>query len=141
VKPHRIVAFALAACLAVAVVGCSSDSDSPTSKQSVCAARKNLEKSVTALGNSGTFTDGGASVKQALSTVMMDLDALGSAVKAYLQPSVDAVKAAVEDLQTALTDIGDGSITKNLQSLGTAIAKVGSTGTNLTQSLDAECPS
>jgi hypothetical protein len=145
VKPQRIVIIALAACLSFAAVGCGSDSDSTTStttsKEAVCAARKKLETSAKALGNSGTFTDGGASVKQALSKVKKDLDALGTSVKADLRPDVDAVKQAIDDLQSALSDIGDGSITKNLQSLGTSIAKVGSTTGALTESLNAECPS
>jgi hypothetical protein len=145
VKPQRIVALALALCLSIVAVGCGSDSDSTTStttsKQSVCAARNKLESSVKALGNTGTFSNGGASIKKALSKVKNDLDALGSSVKKDMQPNVDAVKKAIDDLQSALAGVGDGSITKNLQSLGTAIAKVGSTTGALTESLNAECPS
>jgi hypothetical protein len=145
VKPQRIVVLIVAACLAVAAAGCSSDSDTTTStttaKQGVCAARKKLESSVTALGQSGTVTSDGAALKQGLGKVKKNLDALGSSVKADLKPQVDAVKSAVDDLQTAIAGIGDGSFTKNLQSLGTAIAKVGSTTGALTRSLNTDCPS
>jgi hypothetical protein len=142
----RIVAGTAIACIAFGLAGCSSDSGSSstssttTSKDAVCADKTALENSVTSLKNVD-LTGGKSSVTDAVNKVKKNLDALGESVKADLKPEVDDVKSALTDLQTAVEGIGDGSLTDNLQSVGTAVAKVGSTASTLFSSLSSKCPS
>ena len=110
-------------------------------KQSVCTARSDLKSSVTALTNPALLTGGKAGIQAALDTVKTNLDAVASSAKSVYTPQVDAVKSAVNDLETALSKFGSGSLTSNLQAAGTAIASVGTTAAALIATLQAECPS
>ena len=134
---------------AIAVAGCSSSSSpSATSettvasaKQAVCTARTDLKASVTALANPALLTGGKAGIQAALDSVKSNLDAVASSAKSDYKPRVDAVKSAVNDLQAALGNLGQGSATSNLQAVGTAIANIGTTAAALVSMLQAECPS
>ena len=139
-----VVAFALSA---IVLAGCGSTSTSSSSsttaassKQAVCTARDNLKSSVTALTSPSLLTGGKAGIQSALATVKTNLDAVASSAKSGYKPQVDAVKSAVSDLEKALGNLGNGSVTSNLQAVGTAIASVGTTAAALISSLQAECP-
>jgi archaellin len=144
----------VAACAIVAMigVGCSSSSKSSSTssnttttvgsgKEPVCVARANLKKSVTALADPSLLTSGKSGIQSALDTVKTDLDAVATSAGDVYKPDADAVRSAVDDLQTAVSNLGDGSATQNLQAVGTAITKVGSTAATLISSLQAACPS
>ena len=103
--------------------------------------RDNLKSSVTALSNPSLLTGGKAGIQSALATVKTNLDAVPSAAKSSYEQQVNAVKAAVDDVQTALGNLGSGSVTSNLQAVGTAITSVGTTAAALIADLQAECPS
>ena len=142
----RIVAGSVIACIAFGLAGCSSGSDSNTSsstttaRDAVCADKTALEDSVNDLSNVD-LTGGRSAVESAVDKVKDNLDALGESAKADLKPQVDDVKEALNDLQTAVGDFGNGSLTDNLQSAGDAIAKIGSTSGDLFSSLNERCPS
>jgi hypothetical protein len=134
---------------AVGIVGCSSTSSSSrssttttavSSKQAVCVARDNLKSSVAALASPSLLTGGKAGIQSALNTVKTNLDAVASEAGTVYKPQVDAVKTAVSDLQTALSNLGSGSTTNNLQAAGTAIANIGTTAETLITTLQTECP-
>ena len=139
---------ALSAIAAIAVIsGCSSSSSSShttttvaSGKQPVCAARANLQQSVTALANPSLLTGGKSAIQSALDTVKTNLDAVSSSAQQVYKPQVEAVKSAVSDLETALSKLGNGSPTQNLQAIGTAITKVGSTAATLVTTLQTACP-
>ena len=97
--------------------------------------------SVKALANPSTLSGGKSSITAAADKVKSDLDALGSSVEADLKPQVDAVKSAVQGVETAVGNFGNGSLSENLQKTGDAIAKVGTTAGALESSLTSECPS
>ena len=145
-KVNRVIAGSALACLAVLLVGCSSDSKSSspssttTSKDAVCADKTALENSVKSLKNVD-LTGGESAVTSAVDKVQTNLDALRGSVKADLKPQVDDVKAALDQLETAVRNFGNGSLTDNLQAGGNAVAKVGSTSADLFSALSAECPS
>ena len=141
---------ALSALTAIALAGCSSSSKSNASdttttvasgKQEVCAARADLKQSVTALADPALLTGGKAGIQSALDTVKTNLDAVSTAAQESYKPQVDAVKSAVGDLETAVSQIGNGSPSQTLQDVGSAITKVGSTSAALATSLKAACPS
>ena len=141
----RILIVAALTCLTVALVGCGSDSDSKssssttTSKQAVCADKDKLEQSVRSLTASGTITDK-SSIEAALKKVEKNLDALRSSAKADLEPAIDDMKSALDELQTVVSNFDSGSITDNLKDAGTAVSKVGSSASALATALDTSCP-
>jgi ABC-type Fe3+-hydroxamate transport system substrate-binding protein len=140
----------MAACLTLVVAvlaacgsssGSSASSSTTTAKQSVCSAKTDLTSSVKALTNPSVLTGGKSGITQAVDTVKTDVDALGQALKAGLKPQVDAVKSALDGLQSAVEDLGNGSASSNLQAVGNAISKVGSTSADLASALQTRCPS
>ncbi|MGZ4718471.1 MAG: hypothetical protein ACXWCB_17415 [Acidimicrobiales bacterium] len=164
--PHlwlgQVGAIGLMLCLAVAalsVAGCSSKSGSsnasassttaetvtsstyPSGKEAVCQARDQLKTSVTALTKPALLTGGSAAIKAAVDQVQTDLDALKAAAKTDYQPQVDAVQASVKQLQTDAGNLGNGSVAQNLTTVGTDIAAVGTTSTDLFTLLKTSCGS
>ncbi len=144
--------LAATAILAVALTGCSDDSDSTadsaktttteaSGKAPVCEARSDLAESVKALADPSLLTGGKAGIESALDEVKSDLDALSSAAGDVYQPQVDDVKAAVDDVGTAVSGLGSGSVTENLQAVGNAIADVGTTSADLLSTVQKDCPS
>lgn len=129
----------------LAVAGCSSDykssSTTTTPKDAVCADKTQLQNSVKALTNADTLTGGKQEIQSGVDKVKKNLDTLRTSVKADLKPKVDDVKKALTQLQNALGDFSEGSITENLSKAGTAISKVGTTAGDLFSALDAQCPS
>ena len=107
----------------------------------MCADKSALQSSIKALTNPDLLTSGTSSIKAALKKVKTNLDALGQSVKADLKPQVDAVKSALDQLQTVVDNVGSGSLTDNLQAIGDAISKVGATTGDLASALSSECPS
>jgi hypothetical protein len=143
---RRIVSGTAVVALALTVAGCGSDSDSSSStttsaQSAVCKDKTALEDSVKSLTNLDLATAGEGKIDSDAQDVQDNLDALGKSVKANLKPEVDALKAAVQDLEDAVKGFGDQSITQSIQDAGSAISKVGSTGADLAKKLDSECPS
>jgi len=143
-KLERIVATAAVACLAFGLVGCGSDSDSDasssttTAQDAVCADTTELKNSVTDLTDLD-LTSGKSEITAGLNKVEKNIDALGDSAQADLQPEIDDVKDALNELQTAVKNFGDGNLTDNLQDAGSAIANVGSSAGDLLGSLDTQC--
>jgi hypothetical protein len=100
-----------------------------------------LKSSVTALADPALLTGGKAGIRAALDSVKTNLDGVASSAKGVYEAKVDAVKSAVNDLQTALGNLGNGSATSNLRAVGTAIANIGTTAAALVSMLEVECPS
>jgi len=146
----KIASFVAACALAAVVVaGCSSSSKSTSSssnptttvaKQAVCTARAQLQQSVTALADPALLTQGKSAIQSQLDTVKTNLDAVSSTAGDVYKPQVDAVKSAIQDLESALGKLGNGNLSANLQAVGTAIAKVGSTSATLVTTLQTACP-
>jgi hypothetical protein len=134
-------AAVLAGCGSTSSSSSSSTTTSPvSSKQAVCTARDNFKKSVTALTSPALLTGGKAGIQSAVASVKKSLDAVVSAAKSAHKPQVDAMKSAMSDLDKALGNLGSGSVTSNLQAVGTAIARVGTTAETLISTLHTECP-
>ena len=103
-------------------LGFGSGSSTSTASKAVCADKAALENSVDDLSNVDV-TGGRSSVSSAVNKVKNNLDDLGDSVRADLQPEVDDVKDALNDLETAVGNFGDGSLTDNLQDAGSAIGE------------------
>ncbi len=143
---RHIVSGTAVAVLALGVAGCSSDSGSSSStttsaQTAVCKDKSSLQQSVKDLTNLDLTSAGEGKIQSDAKDVQKNLDALGKSVKADLKPEVDALKQAVQDLQDALKNFGDQSITQSIQDTGSAISKVGSTSADLATALDKQCKS
>ena len=160
----RSIVLSSTAVLTVAVVGCSSSTSHPTSsasstppstatatsgpsasypagKQQVCQARDQLKTSVTALTSPSLLAGGTTAIKAAVDKVQTDLSALKVAAKGDYQPQVTAVQTSLQQLQTAVGNLGAGDLAKNLPAVASAIAKVGTTSQDLFSTLQAACGS
>jgi hypothetical protein len=143
-KLQRIVVTAAVACLAFGLAACGSDSDSDasssttTAQNAVCADTTALKSSVTDLTDLD-LTSGRSEITAGLNKVEKNLDALGDSAQADLQPEIDDVKDALDELQSAVKNFGDGNLTDNLQDAGSAISNVGSAAGELLGSLDTQC--
>jgi hypothetical protein len=148
------------AVLTVAVVGCSSNTSAsktpatsaapatagpttsyPAGKEQICQARDQLKTSVAALTNPTLLVGGASAIKAAVDKVQTDLSAVKSSASQDYQPQVDAMQTAVQQLQTAAGNLGNGNVSDNLKAVGTAIAKVGTTSSDLFTKLRTACGS
>ncbi len=143
---RRILSGTAVVALALTVAGCGSDSDSSSStttsgQSAVCKDKTALEDSVKSLTSLDLATAGEGKIESDAKDVQKNLDALGQSVKANLKPEVDALKSAVQDLEDAVKNFGNQSISQSLQDTGSAISKVGSASADLAKKLDDQCPS
>jgi hypothetical protein len=128
------------------VAGCGSDSDSSSSttttpQDAVCKDKDALEQSIRDLTNLDLATAGKDKIESDAKDVQKNLDALGESAKQSIQPQVDALKSAVQDLEDAVKSFGNQSISQSLQDTGAAISKVGSAGADLGTAINTECKS
>jgi len=152
----RSIVVCTAAVLTVTVAGCSSSASSsssaasssasgsssssyPAGKQQVCQARDQLKTSVRALASPSLLLQGTDAIKSAVDKVNTDLQAVKTAAKTDYKTEVDALQNSLQQLQTSVGNLGNGSVTKNLQTVGTDIANVGTAAADLFTKLDANC--
>ena len=163
---RAVIAGGAALALAVALAGCSSGTSPSTSsssapssssaassavsgsigypagKEQICQARDQLKTSITALTNPTLLVGGGAdAIKAAVSQVQTDLGAVVAAGKQDYEPQVTAVQSSLQELQTAVGNLGNGNVTQNMQAVGTAIAATGTAAADLFTRLKATCGS
>ena len=136
----------------VLVTSCSSDSEPSASEdsgaavtttetvttttQDLCADRDALQASIDSLTEVDVRAEGSNGVEAALATVQEDLTAVGESADAELQPEVDALQDAIDELGPAVENIDDGGAA----AAATAIADVATSAEKLIESLqDAEC--
>jgi hypothetical protein len=145
--------------LVMAVAGCSSKASTtsastststtaaatsstyPAGKEQLCAARDQLKSSVTALAKPSLLIGGTTAIKTAIDQVQTDADAVKAAAKQDYQPQVSAVETSLKDLRTAAGNLGNGNVSKNLQTVGTDIATVGTATEALFTQLTTSCGS
>ena len=166
---RSVVVSAAAAVLAVAVAGCGSgttpstttststagspssasastagsagSTSYPAGKEQVCQARDQLKTSTTALTNPSLLTGGSTAIKAAVDQVQTDLTAVAAAGKQDYQPQVTAMQSSLQQLQTAVGNLGNGSASENLKTIGTAIAATGTAAGDLFTQLKTACGS
>jgi hypothetical protein len=152
------------ACLAMAalVAACGSDDSSSTSDSAtvtspasaastsdstpdetsaapsgdVCADREALRDSVAALADVDLVAEGTNGAKAAISAVKDDLAALRSSAGSELEPEVQAVQDAVDDLETAVGNLDSGGATQAVTAVSDLVT---SSGTLLDSLEDGAC--
>ena len=90
----------------------------------MCAARDDLQTSITDLKDVNIVAGGTSSLQAAITKVKDNLTTLKSAAGDELQPQVTAAQDALTDLQSALKDVSSGGVS----AVVTAAGKVASTG-------------
>jgi hypothetical protein len=148
--PRRATTWITAVMLTVGVVisacgGDDSSSSSPASEattmtaapdEQLCEDREALEDSIDALTDVDVIAEGTSGVEEAVTNVQDSVQALSSSAAEDFQPEVDATRAALEELETALGDTESAGVT----GVVSAIEDVVSTGDALLQSLqDVDC--
>lgn len=153
-RPLRpVIAPALTAiALLLLVTGCS-DSDDPdpatttppaTSSSSAlaegCAELAELETSLVSLSNVEPVNDGLDAVESAVADSKADLEAAAGAVSDALQPSVEQVQTAFDELESSLQGVTSSNLAESATEIGNALASVGTAATDLQDTLNQECP-
>jgi capsule polysaccharide export protein KpsE/RkpR len=110
--------------IAATTAATSGDSTPGTASAEVCAARDDLQTSITDLKDVNIVAGGTSSLQAAITKVKDNLATLKSAAGDELQPQVTAAQDALTALQSALKDVSSGGVS----AVVTAAAKVASTG-------------
>jgi len=145
-RRRSLVILPLAFSMALAA-GCSGsdDGDSGTSPPtstaaSGCSEAAALEDSLRALTNVDPLNDGLDALNSAAAEVKTDLDATASAVSAGLEPAVDQVETAFDDLETTLEGITDaGGLGAAASEVGSALSRLGTALTGLSDEIAKDC--
>ena len=159
------MAGAAAVALAVVLAGCSSGTSPSTSssatssssssassavsgstgypagKEQVCQARDQLKTSISALTNPTLLVGGADAIKAAVTQVQTDLGGIVAAGKQDYEPQVTAVQSSLDQLQTAVGNLGNGNVTQNIQAVGAAIAATETAAADLFSQLKTTCGS
>jgi hypothetical protein len=122
------------ACVAIGVVVCTScGSDNASSPTDACADSEALSSSVAALKDVDVSAEGTNGVTAAVDAVKNDLATLRGSLGAELQPQAQAVQDAVDELETAVTNLGSGGAAAAV----TAVSNLATTAGTLLDSLKA----
>ena len=122
--------------------GPSTSTSYPADKQQVCQARDQLTTSIAALTTSSLLTGGTAAIKAAVDQVQTDLNAVAAAGKQDYQPQVTTLQSSLQQLQTAVGNLGSGGgAAQDLKTVGTAITATTTAAGGLFTQLKTACGS
>jgi hypothetical protein len=115
----------------------ASATEYPAGKGEICAARDQLQVSLAALISPAVLAGGGTAIEGAIEKVKTDLGAITAAGKQDYAPQVDALQSALQDVQSAVSNLGNG--TAGAGSLAPAITATQTAATDLFSKLAADC--
>lgn len=120
--------------LALSVVGvaCGDDDASP-----VCDARDDLEASVEQLREVDVVDDGLDALRDAIAAVSDDLSTLRAEAASDLEPEIDAVRSALDDLRSAVES--GGSPAEVAQSTVAGFDELSTSWNELTDAAQSVC--
>ena len=128
--------IAAAVTTAPAASGTTVDGGSAPPSSDVCADRDELASSVEALQDVDVVAEGTNGVETAIADVKDDLDTLRTSAGAELQPQVEAVQDAIDELETAVEGLDSDGAEEAL----TAVSNLaGVAGTLLASLEDGTC--
>lgn len=113
----------------------------PAGKEDICQARDQLKTSITDLTNTQVVAEGTNAIKAAIGQVQTALDAVKAAAKDDYRAQVTAVQTALQDLQTAVANLGSGDAADNLRAVSQAITATGAAAATLFTQLKTSCGS
>ena len=122
--------------------GPSTSTSYPADKQQICQARDQLTTSIAALTTPSLLTGGTAAIKTAVGQVQTDLTAVAAASKQDYQPQVTALQSSLQQLETAVGNLGSGGgAAQDLKTVATAIAATATAAGDLFTQLKTACGS
>jgi hypothetical protein len=99
-----------------------------------------LKSSLEALTKVRPAQDGVDALKTAIANVKSSLDAAEASASPVLKPSVEQVKTAFADLQTAASGLTADNFRQKAPSIATAMKQVGTATRGLSSTLTQSCP-
>jgi len=111
-----------------------------TAPAAACADIGALKASLEALTKVKPAEDGVAALKTAIDNVKSDLEPAAASASALLQPSVQQVKTAFADLQTAVSGLSTDNVRQKAPAIRTAMTQVRTATANLSSALTTSCP-
>jgi hypothetical protein len=110
----------------------SGDSEAPgTASAAVCAARDDLQTSITDLKDVNIASSGTSGLQAAITKIKDNLSTLKSAAGDQLKPEIDAFQTSLDDLQTAIKNVSSGGVA----AVVTAVKDAGTSGADLLDAL------
>jgi uncharacterized phage infection (PIP) family protein YhgE len=126
----------------VFVAGCSDDSDDkgPSAQETFCADATQLRTSLGALGSLDLIADGTNALTTGIETVRTDFDTLKVSAKDNAKAELDALDAALGDLESGLAALGSGDITvESATGLLSSVAATSTAGSAVVTKLAESC--
>jgi hypothetical protein len=140
---------------ALAVAGCGSSGNSSgttstspgaasssttftVNKAPLCQARNQLKASVSALRSAITSLNA-SNIKSAFDAVQTDFSNLKAVAGDTYKPQVDSLQSALQELQAAVGQLGNGNVVQNMTAVTTAANAVRTSTDNLVNTLRASC--
>ena len=121
--------------------GSSTASSYPAGKEQVCQARDQLKTSITALTDQSVLAAGTTAIKASVDQVQTDFDAVKTAAKQDYHAQVTDMQDALQQLQTAVGNLGNGDAAANLLAVGKAVTATAAAAENLFTQLKTACGS
>lgn len=116
-------------------------SASPTATSLVCQDAADLRTSLHNLTHSSVSKGDVTELKSKLAQVHTDLTALITHAKGEWQTQTSALKAALDKLQTALSDLSSSPSASTVAGVATALSGVAAAGGSLLTAVSTRCPS
>ena len=113
----------------------------PAGKEQICQARDQLKTSITSLTDQGLLTAGTTAIKASVQQVQTDFDAVKSAAKEDYHSQVTDMQDALQQLQTAAGNLGNGDAAANLVAVGKAVTATAAAAEDLFTQLKTACGS
>lgn len=118
----------------------STSSSSTTASSQECADAAKLKSSLESLTSLQASQLNKGAVSSAVTKIKSDLDAAVASASGALKPNVDAVKTAVDQLQTATAGVTANNFTQKLPAIVSAVQQVGTAASALGTTLQQDCP-
>jgi len=110
----------------------SGDTESTgTASAEVCAAKQDLQTSITDLKDVNIASSGTSGLQAAITTIKDNLSTLRSAAGDQLKPEIDTFQTSLDDLQTAIKNVSSGGVA----AVVTAVKDAGTSGADLLDAL------
>jgi hypothetical protein len=121
--------------------GTSSSASYPAGKEQICQARDQLRTSITTLTDQGLLAAGTTAIKASVEQVQTDFDAVKTAAKQDYHAQVTDMQDALQQLQTAVGNLGTGDAAANLLAVGKAVTATAAAAEDLFTQLKTACGS
>jgi hypothetical protein len=140
-SPSAAASSAPSAATSSSMSATSGSTSYPAGKEDICQARDQLRTSITDLTNTQVVAEGTNAIKAAVGQVQTALDGVKAAAKDDYQAQVTSVQTALQDLQTAVANLGSGDAADNLRAVSQAITATGAAAATLFTQLKTSCGS